>query len=244
MFLKNYKLHIEYDGTEFAGWQVQKNAVTVQGEIEKALEILLKEKTNLVGSGRTDAGVHALGQVANFLTPKEIDSKRFLHSLNSIIPESIAVKNIKIVNEKFHSRFDAKKRSYIYLITRTRSPFYKKYSWFNPVAPKADELNRFNKKFSGEKDYTSFCRKNSEVENKICVVDEVRWRDVKDFLIFKISANRFLHGMVRTIIGTYVEAVKNKLSEEELANIFSEKDRTAAAEAVPAKGLFLYKVDY
>lgn len=242
--MNNYKLHIEYDGTEFAGWQVQRKAVTVQGEIETALNILLKENTNLVGSGRTDTGVHALGQMANFLTSKEIDSRRFLYSLNAIIPETISVKSIEIVDEKFHSRFDAKKRSYIYLITKTRSPFYRKYSWFNPAAPKADELNRYNKIFFGEKDYTSFCRKNSEVENKICIVNEVRWRDVKDFLIFRISANRFLHGMVRTIIGTYFEAVKNNLSEEDLANIFSEKDRTAAGEAVPAKGLFLHKVEY
>lgn len=242
--MKNYKLLIEYDGTEFAGWQVQKNAVTVQGEIEKALKILLKEKINLVGSGRTDTGVHAIGQVANFLTSKEVENRRFLHSLNSIIPETIVIKNIEIVEEKFHSRFDAKKRSYIYIITKFRSPFCKKYSWFNPSAPKADELNKFNNLFLGEKDYTSFCRKNSEVENKICMVNEVRWKDVKDFLIFKISANRFLHGMVRTIIGTYFETVKNNLSEETLANIFFEKDRTAAGKAAPARGLFLHKVEY
>jgi tRNA pseudouridine38-40 synthase len=239
----NYKLTIEYDGTNYAGWQIQDNAVSIQGTISDSIKTILKEDINLIGSGRTDSGVHALGQVANFRYEKEIDLFRFKHSLNSILPLDVSVTNIEEINESFHSRFDAKERTYLYLISKEKSPFYNKYS----VLKKSLDislLNNLSEAFLGEQDFTSFCRKNSEVKDKTCKVNFIRWREMKNFYLFFISANRFLHGMVRTIIGTLFKSLDIGESKKYIENIFNEKNREAAGEAVGAKGLFLYRVKY
>ena len=241
--MSNYKLTIEYDGTNYAGWQIQDNAVSIQGTISDSIKTILKEDINLIGSGRTDSGVHALGQVANFRYEKETDLFRFKHSLNSILPLDISVTDIEEVNESFHSRFDAKERTYLYLISKEKSPFYDKYS----VLKKSLDislLNNLSEAFIGEQDFTSFCRKNSDVKNKICIVKSIRWRETKSLYLFFISADRFLHGMVRTIIGTLFKALDIGENKKYIENIFNEKNREAAGEAVAAKGLFLYRVKY
>ena len=244
--MNNYKLTIEYDGTNYAGWQIQSNAVTVQQKICEAIEVIIKEKINLIGSGRTDTGVHALGQVANFRTDQNLDLWKFQYSLNCILPNDIAVKSIYVVGEEFHSRFDAKRRSYIYLFAHIKSPFFEKYSWTFPSIKKIsiDELNKISKNLLGEHDFTSLSRKNTEIDDKRCNVYEIHWRRTKDKTIFFITANRFLHGMVRTILGTLIYAAENHLDEKYIKEILNEKDRTKAEESVPAKGLFLYKVRY
>ena len=241
--MKNYKLKIQYDGTNYAGWQIQKNAVTVQEKIEDAIKILTKENINLIASGRTDAGVHALGQVANFRYEKELNLYKFLHSLNSMLPSDIAIVEINETEEKFHSRFDAKLRSYLYLICKIKSPFYGRFS-IRKNNLDVDRLNYLSNEILGTKDFTSFCRKNSDVENKVCCVKSIHWRETKEFFLFNISADRFLHGMVRTIIGTLFYASEKKMDRDFIDKIFRKKNRESAAEAVPAKGLFLYKVKY
>ncbi len=244
--MNNYKLTIQYDGTNYSGWQIQENADTVQQRIKDALVILLKEDVNLIGSGRTDTGVHALGQVANFQTEQEIDIYKFTYSLNSIIPDDISITQVKSVDAEFHARFSAKKRSYLYLIAHKKTPFYKNYSLQYPEI-KFDQINRLNslsKFLTGENDFTSFSRKNTEIENKICNVNNIYWRRTGDFTLVFIEANRFLHGMVKTIIGTLLFAEKNNYSEEYLKEVLSKKDREAAGEALLSKGLFLYKVRY
>lgn len=244
--MNNYKLVIQYDGTNYSGWQIQENAVTVQQKITDALAVLLKEKVNLIGSGRTDAGVHALGQVANFQTEQDPGLFEFSYSLNSILPADIAVTQIEKVETDFHARFSAKKRSYIYLLAHKKTPFYKNYSMQYPPLNR-EQINKLNKLstfIKGEKDFTSFSRKNDEIENKVCMVENIHWRRSGDFTIFFIEANRFLHGMVRTIVGSLLYAERNKLNEDYIKDIFSKKDREAAAEAVVSKGLFLYKVRY
>ncbi len=240
----NYKLNIQYDGTNYAGWQVQENAVTVQQKITEAIKILTKENINLVGSGRTDAGVHALGQVANFRVENELDIYRFRHSLNSVLPKDISVTDMRAAGENFHARFDAKKRCYIYLISKIKSPFYNLYSWQYHEAIDILMLNELSGKLIGVHDFTSFARKSTETENKTCEIFQIRWRESKDILLFFIEADRFLHGMVRTIIGTILQASKNNENEKYLFDILNSKDREAAGEAVPARGLFLYKVKY
>jgi tRNA pseudouridine38-40 synthase len=244
--LNNYKLTIEYDGTNYAGWQIQNNAVTVQQKISDAVEVIIKEKINLIGSGRTDTGVHALGQVANFRTDQSLDLWKFQYSLNCILPNVIAVKSIDVVGEEFHSRFDAKRRSYIYLFTHIKSPFFEKYSWLSPSVKNIDlvYLNKISKSLLGEHDFTSLSKKNVKIDDKRCSIYEIHWRRTNDKTIFFITANRFLHGMVRTIVGTLIYAVENKLDEKYINDVLVEKDRTKAEESVPARGLFLYKVRY
>jgi len=240
----NYKIVIQYDGTLYAGWQIQENAVTVQQVITNSIEQILQEKFNLIGAGRTDTGVHALGQVANFKVDKEIDLYKFKYSLNSVLPKDIAISKIEIVEENFHARFSAKKRSYIYLISNQKTPFYEKYSYTLFSKLDQDKLNELSSVIIGSHDFTSFSKINPEVQNKMCEVYEVRWRRQKNFFIFYIEANRFLYGMVRAIVGSMLKAYADEQSIDYIKNIFLQKDRNAAADAVPAKGLFLYKVKY
>lgn len=242
--MKNYKLIIQYDGTEYAGWQIQEKCNTVQQTITDAIELLLKEKINLIGSGRTDSGVHAAGQVANFRTENVIDIYRFKHSLNSILPYSISIKKMDEVSLDFHARYDAKRRIYFYLISNTKSPFFRNYSYFYHKEIDLPKLNYLSKIITGTNDFTSFSRKNTEVENKICTVYQIGWRKIRELIFFYIKADRFLHGMVRTIAGTLLRSQELPEPEIYLNRIFELRNRESAFEAVPAKGLFLYKVEY
>ena len=244
--MNNYKLLIQYDGTDYSGWQIQDNAPSVQQKVVEAIEVITKAKVNLIGSGRTDSGVHSLGQVANFKIEQELDPYKFKYSLNAILPEDISVLKIEKVDESFHSRFDAKKRSYIYLFNYDKSPFYKKYSYHYFPITKLDfsKLNNLSKSLFGNHDFTSYSKKNTDVENKICDVSEIIWHKGKELSFVYISANRFLHGMIRTLVGTILYAAENNFDKNYLIDILDRKNREAAKESVPAKGLFLYKVRY
>ncbi|MGA7721574.1 MAG: tRNA pseudouridine(38-40) synthase TruA [Ignavibacteriaceae bacterium] len=242
--MKNYKIIIQYDGTNYCGWQIQQNAPTIQQAIVDKLEIITKIKVNLTGAGRTDSGVHALGQVANFNLESEIDTYRFRYSLNSILPVDISITRMEKVYEKFNARFDAKKRSYIYLLSYIKSPFLLKYSYFYHEKLDCSLLNNISQSLLGENDFTSFARKNTETENKICNIYNIKWKETKGLIVFFIEADRFLHGMVRTIIGTLIKAAKTNQNSKFIKEVLSAKDRECAGEAVPAKGLFLFKVKY
>lgn len=240
----NYRMTIQYDGTKYSGWQIQVNALTVQEVLTKSIEQILQEKISLIGAGRTDTGVHALGQVANFLVGRELDLYRFKYSLNSVLPDDISITAIDLAEEKFHARFSAKKRSYIYLISNYKSPFFDRYSYNLFSELSQDKLNELCPLLIGEQDFTSFSKNNPDVQNKICEIYEARWRRQKNFFIFYIEANRFLYGMVRAIVGSLLKAYSTETGIEYLRNVILLKDRNAAPEAVPAKGLFLYKVKY
>jgi len=240
----NYKLTIQYDGTNYAGWQIQENAASVQEVIRDSIKQILQSDINLIGAGRTDAGVHALGQVANFNVSQHLDLYRFKYSLNAVLPKDISITKIETVEEDFHSRFSAKKRSYIYLISNQKSPFFERYSYTYFSELKPERLNDLSSTLMGKKDFTSFSKINTEVQNKICEVYEARWRRQKNLLIFYIEANRFLYGMVRAIVGSLLKAYSSEDGQNYLTNILNQKDRGVAADAVPAKGLFLYKVKY
>jgi tRNA pseudouridine38-40 synthase len=212
--------------------------------LKNAIEVLIKEYITLNGSGRTDSGVHALGQVANFSTEQQLDLYRFRYSLNNTIPSDIAVTKIEEVETSFHPRYDAKSRTYLYFISRNKTPFLKNYTYFYYSPLDIGYLNRLSKLLIGERDYTSFTKHEAETENKICNILNVRWRSLKEFSIFSIEATRFLHGMVRTIVGTLLDFHKEQKPFGELTTIIEAKNRILAGEAVPAKGLFLYKVKY
>lgn len=241
--MNNYKLTIQYDGTNYAGWQTQENAKTIQGIISGCIKTILREEINLIGSGRTDSGVHALGQVANFRFEDKIDIYQFHHSLNSILPPDISILEIEEVNENFHARFNAKQRTYLYVFSKIKSPFYYKYSVYKKNI-NVELLNKLSRNFIGQKDFTSFCKKQSDVENKICEVKQAIWRETKNFYLFFISADRFLHGMVRTLIGTQLKALNENDSDEYIKRVIEDRSREAAGESVMPQGLFLYKVNY
>jgi tRNA pseudouridine38-40 synthase len=240
----NYKMTIQYEGTEYAGWQIQENALTVQAVISHSIKQILQDEINLIGAGRTDAGVHALGQVANFIYKRELDLPKFRRSLNSILPKDISVSEIETVDINFHSRFSAKKRSYIYLIVGNKSPFYNRLAYHYYSEMKTEILNELSLVLIGRKDFTSFSKNNPDVQNKVCEVYEAHWRNQKNLLIFYIEADRFLYGMVRAIVGSLIKAHSLSNGADHLKNIFLQKDRSFAADAVPAKGLFLFKVKY
>ena len=242
--MRNYKLIIQYDGTNYAGWQIQLNAISVQGVLQDCIAQITKEKINLIGAGRTDSGVHALGQTANFRVENELDLYRFKHSLNSTLPRDIAVKKIEEVDEEFHARYDAVKRSYIFLISKGKSPFYDKYSWWYHGPIDCDYLNSISEYLIGEKNFTSFSRKASDTENKICFIHQIRWKEWKDLVIFYVEADRYLHGMVRTMVGTLLNTIKLNLNIDYVRDVINSRNRESAGEAVPPKGLFLYKVKY
>lgn len=244
--MPNYKISIQYDGSDYFGWQSQPSGRTIQDKIVKSIHQITHQKINLIGSGRTDSGVHAYGQVANFNLDSEIEIFKFKKSVNALLPPDISIRGIEKVNENFHARFDAKKRSYFYLINKEKSPFLDKYSYQYPYFRKInmDNLKSLSKPLVGENDFTSFCRSNTDTENKICNIYEINWKMTRDLLIFKIEANRFLHGMVRTIVGTLLSLSLKAESPEAVEKILLNKTRTSAGEAAPAKGLFLFKVKY
>lgn len=225
---------------------MQINAVTVQQKIVDAIEVITKERVNLIGSGRTDTGVHALGQAANFRTENELDLYKFRYQLNSILPSDISITKMEKVSESFHARFDAKSRSYIYLFVHAKSPFYYKYAHYYPPIDKIDfsQLNEISKALLGEHDFTSFSRKNSDIDDKKCNISEIRWRKGRDLSTFYITANRFMHGMVRTIIGTVLYTSEKNLEGNYLLEVLKKENREEADESVPAKGLYLFKVRY
>lgn len=242
--MNNYKLEIQYDGTNYAGWQIQKNAVSIQQKITDAVSLILKEKINLIGSGRTDAGVHALGQVANFRTEKVIDIYSFKHSLNGILPVDISVTKMESVNENFHSRFDANRRIYFYLISKIKSPFMLKYSYYLHQPIDSSSLNLLSTALIGTHDFTGLSRKNPSLENKTCTLYSAHWKEIKSMIVFRIEADRFLHGMVRIIVATLLNAQKQNLDKESIIKILQGKGNLLGSGAAPAKGLFLYKVLY
>jgi tRNA pseudouridine38-40 synthase len=242
--VSNYKLIIQYDGTDYTGWQTQSGTRTIQQTITDSIEVIIKERVNLIGSGRTDTGVHAIGQTANFRTETDIDIYKFKHSLNSVLPFDISVTQMEKTGQEFHARFDARKRTYIYILSKHKSPFFRKYAYHYYENLSIELLNSISKIFIGSQDYSSFCRKNEEVDNKICEIYDAKWYEKDELTIFEISANRFLHGMVRTITGTILKATKMNNSINYIEKVFSEKSREAAPMAVPAHGLFLFKVEY
>ncbi|MCJ7507362.1 MAG: tRNA pseudouridine(38-40) synthase TruA [candidate division Zixibacteria bacterium] len=241
---RNIRLEIEYDGTNFSGWQVQSKRRTIQREIENRLEKILREKIVLIGAGRTDAGVHALGQVANFKTKSKLKIENILRGLNSLLPADIVIKNIKEVNEKFHARFSAKSRVYRYRIYSGRTALLRDFVWEVGYRLNLDKMKKATRKILGRHDFSSFCVAKSSKESNICKVLRADCRKKGNELVFEIEADRFLHSMVRALVGTIVDVGRGYFSISDFQNILLSKDRKKAGLTAPAKGLYLVKVKY
>jgi tRNA pseudouridine38-40 synthase len=241
---RNIKLEIEYDGTDFYGWQIQPKLRTAQGEIQDKLETILGHKINLIGAGRTDVGVHALGQAANFKTTNELSKNSIINGLNGLLPDDIVIKRIEEVDLNFNSRYNAKSRLYKYRIYLGRTAIWRKYVWEVLYSLNLENILEATKKIQGEHDFSSFCVAESTKDNNACRVFSAIWEKSSDELIFKIEADRFLHAMVRSLVGTLVEVGRGYFSVSDFVNIMEAKDRKKAGPTAPACGLYLVEVKY
>lgn len=242
--MRNIRLVIEYDGTQYAGWQRQDRGRSIQAELEGALARILQEPVSVIGAGRTDAGVHARGQVANFRTTSQRNDIEIVRGLNGLLPEDITVLEAREVPLEFHSRYSAKERSYSYTITRTPSALLRDTSWFVKFSLNVSQMRWAACQILGEHDFQSFCKVNTDVEHHRCEIYEAGWSEHGNLLVFSIRANRFLHGMVRALVGTMVDVGRGYTTLEDFLSILHSKDRTRAGMAAPAKGLVLERVTY
>lgn len=241
----NIFLEISYDGTNYAGWQRQKNVVTIQEQIENAIFDITREKVDVIASGRTDAGVHALGQVANFITKSNIKPENFAKAINTKLPKDIVIKSSREMDENFNSRFSAKKKTYIYQIynSDTKSPFLDKYSMFINKKLDLELMKNEVQKLAGEHNFTSFY--TAEKDNPKNPVRNIYYANVEkkdELIIVTLCGNGFLYNMVRIIAGTLIDIGLHK--KEDIKTILEQKNREKAGATAKAKGLFLKSVQY
>lgn len=240
-----YFIHLAYDGTPFNGWQIQKNAPSVQETINRALFHLCKEEVNIVGCGRTDTGVHANNYYAHFdLSNNLTETGKLVAHLNHYLPREIVIYNLYPVPGDAHARFDATSRTYKYFILRKKDPFKQHYSYFYHGPLDINAMNEAANTLIQYRDFTSFSKVNTDVNTFICQITEAFWKTDENMLVFQISADRFLRNMVRAIVGTLLDVGKQKISLPQLRQIIESKNRSNAGYSVPAKGLFLENIDY
>ena len=240
-----YFIHFSYDGTNYHGWQIQPNGITVQGELQHALSVLLRADTPVTGAGRTDTGVHARNMVAHFDTEATIDGGQLVYKLNRLLPRDIAVSRIVEVADDMHARFSATRRTYRYYVCTKKDPFCRNYYWhthfnldFELMNTAADVLKEYD-------DFGAFCKSHSDVKTTLCTIYEAQWhRQADGSWYFEITANRFLRNMVRAVVGTLVEVGRHRMSLEEFRRVIEGKKRTDAGESMPGHALFLESVEY
>ena len=242
-----YRMTIEYDGAPFSGWQIQPGRATVQAALEEALATALRTPTGIVGAGRTDAGVHARGQVAHFLAPGgTVDTRRLLASLNGLLPDAIAIRTLAVAPDGFHARYGARLRRYRYYITTGFRALDRHMRVHIRPEPDFALMQAAANALLGEHDFDTFCRTQSETKNRVCTLHQALWTRESGGgdAYFEIAANRFLHGMVRTIVGTLLEIGHGKRPVDDMARLLTRKDRRAAGPSAPAHGLVLEEVVY
>ncbi|TDQ14952.1 tRNA pseudouridine38-40 synthase [Algoriphagus boseongensis] len=241
---RRYFLELSYKGTPFHGWQIQQNAFTVQECLEKGLSTFFRQPIAIMGSGRTDTGVHASMQVCHFDLVDQIPSENFLKGINAILPKEIAIHSIRLVKPDAHARFDAKNRSYFYRIIFQKNPFLDDLAWLIFHNPDIEKMNQAAKILLGHEDFECFSKVHTEVNHFRCKIYSAHWEQKDGQLLFHITANRFLRGMVRAIVGTLMEIGLGTRSIESMEELILSKDRTKAGKAAPAKGLFLCNINY
>ena len=239
-----YFMELGYNGAPFFGWQVQPGKETVQGCIENALSLLLREEVSVTGCGRTDTGVNARQFFAHFETEQQIDLQKLTDKLNSFLPKEIAVYRIFPVEDGIHARFSATSRTYKYYVAVTKNPFNFHYSY--RIFQKLDvaKMNEAATMLLETSDFTSFSKLHTQVNNNLCRVTEAHWAMEDGVLVFTVTADRFLRNMVRALVGTLLQVGKEKITVEEFKAIIDRKDRCAAGDSVPAHALFLERVVY
>ncbi len=243
--MARYFAQLSYKGTDFHGWQIQPNAITVQETLEKAFSLILRETIKITGCGRTDTGVHARQFYAHFdCYTVAYDLDKLTFKLNTILPKSIAIQRIFPVASEAHTRFDATSRTYKYYIAKVKMSFAYEQCYHYPFPLHISAMNEAAKKLLNYTDFTSFSKLHTDVKTNNCVIKEAYWEETDEQLIFTITADRFLRNMVRAIVGTLLEVGKGKCSVERFCEIIEAKDRGKAGSSAPAEGLFLHKIVY
>lgn len=246
--MRNIKMVLAYDGTQYHGFQVQNRTGlrTVQEELEKAIYTLTGEKVNVYGSGRTDAGVHAQGQVINFMSNTRIPEEKIAFAINSVLPRDIVVWQAQDVPSDFHARFSVKKKTYCYSIYNAKhfSPFWRHYAYHVPVELDIDKMSQGANRFIGEHDFSAYCAKNTAVVDHVRTIYDFRIEKDDALLKFIVTGNGFLYNMVRIMAGTLLEVGENKRSSEDISILFESKERKDAGMTLPPQGLCLWSVEY
>ena len=240
-----YFIYLSFDGTNYHGWQIQPNGASVQETLMKALSTFLRREIEVVGAGRTDAGVHARLMVAHFDFDTELDGEVVTDKLNRLLPPDIAVYGVRRVKPEAHARFDATSRTYKYYIHTRKDPFRRGYSWriFQPLD--FERMNEAAQTLFDYTDFTSFSKLHTDVKTNNCKIMHAAWTRVDDVTwVFTIQADRFLRNMVRAIVGTLLEVGRGKLSVEGFRRVIEQKDRCQAGTSVPGNALFLVDVAY
>jgi tRNA pseudouridine38-40 synthase len=244
--MRNIKLTIEYDGKKFNGWQKQPNKLNIQGEIERAIEGVTKEKVELYASGRTDAGVHAFGQVANFKTNSTLPIEKWPLALNANLKKSIRIKDAKEVDLRFHSRLTCKKKTYRYVINNSKygTAIYRNLETHIPYKLDVIKMQNAAKYFEGEHDFKAFKSSGGSGKTTIRTIYKAEIKRENERIIIELTGNGFLYNMVRIITGTLVEVGMEKIKAEQIPEIMESRDRKLAGRTLPAHGLCLIKVEY
>ncbi len=244
--MNRYFIYLSYRGTRYHGWQIQNNAISVQGLINRALGVLLKHEVKTIGAGRTDTGVHAKSYVAHFDSVADNLDKNinFVHSLNHILPQDVVIHEIRRVRPTANARYDAILRGYEYAICRKKDPFHLGLSWQYDAKLNIENMQLAALQLFNHTDFTSFSKTGSDNKTSICTVYRAEWHQQDHLLVFNIEANRFLRNMVRAIVGTLVDVGRGKISPEAFSQIIEQRDRKLAGTSAPAEGLFLTRIEY
>ena len=239
-----YFIQFAYNGTHYHGWQYQPNAISVQETLNKVFSTLLNQEIDIMGAGRTDTGVHASQMYGHFDTDIVINNPTFIHKANSFLPKDIVIYDIIPVHNDAHARFDATSRTYEYHISSFKDVFQSELHWYTSKKLDIEIMNEAAKLLLDFNDFQSFSKVNTEVNTFNCKITDAFWTKEKENLIFTITADRFLRNMVRAIVGTLINVGLHKITISNFIQIIESKNRKEAGFSVPAKGLFLTKIDY
>ncbi len=240
-----YKTLLSYRGTDFFGWQKQQEGRTVQGVLEDTLSRFIKDDVQIVGCGRTDSGVHASNYAMHFDTERELGEASLI-ILNKMLPADLAIHSMSVVDENFHARFDAKKRSYAYYLSKDKNLFASDQYWYFPSFEKLDHesITKAANKLLYYQDFYTFCKTHSDVETYLCELSESTWELTSFGAVYRISANRFLRGMVRLIVGMLIRVGEGRVSLHDVIQALENKEHLDKAYSAPASGLFLEEIAY
>jgi len=245
--MRNIKITLKYDGSKYRGWQRLKDTdMTIQSKIESVISKMENEDIEIIGSGRTDAGVHAIAQVANFKINSEKSISKIHEYLYAYLPQDIVVTNIEEVDSRFHSRYNAISKTYMYKINNNKmhDPFSRKYATHIPNKLNIDKMQKACEYLIGEHDFSSFKSSKSKNKSNVKTINHINISENKDFINIKINGNGFLHNMVRIIVGTLIEIGSNKMQPEYINQILESKDRSLAGPTAYSQGLYLHSVEY